>query len=134
MIRFSLRCGSGHEFDAWFRNGDLYEAQQHAGEISCPECGDTQVQKGLMAPNIGKVREQPPMTPARMRQMLVALRQQVETHCDYVGPQFAEEARKIHYGEVDPRGIYGEASAEESRELADEGIEFGQIPWISPDS
>jgi len=134
MIRFRLRCASGHEFEAWFRNGDGYEAQQQAGEIACPECGGTQVEKGLMAPNIGKAREQAPMTPARMRQMLMHMRQQVEQHCDYVGPQFAEEARRIHYGEVDAHGIYGEASREESRELAEEGIEFGQIPWIAPDA
>jgi hypothetical protein len=132
MIRFALRCAAGHEFDAWFRNGEGYEAQQRASEVACPECGDTHVEKALMAPNIGKVREQPAMTPARMRQMLVQLRQQLEKNCDYVGPQFAEEARKIHYGETDARGIYGEATDAESRELADEGIEFGRVPWIAP--
>src|ERR1700729_2250923 len=57
MIRFSLRCASGHEFEAWFRNGDGYEAQQNAGEIACPECGDTHVEKALMAPSIGRSRE-----------------------------------------------------------------------------
>jgi len=132
MIRFALRCAAGHEFDAWFRNGEGYEAQLQAGEVACPECGDPHVEKALMAPNIGKVREQPAMTPARMRRMLVQLRQQVEKNCDYVGPQFAEEARKIHYGETDARGIYGEATDAESRELADEGIEFGRLPWIAP--
>jgi len=132
MIRFALRCAAGHEFDAWFRNGEGYEAQLQAGEVACPECGDAQVEKALMAPNIGKVREQPAMTPARMRRMLVQLRQQVEKNCDYVGPQFAGEARKIHYGETDARGIYGEATDAESRELADEGIEFGRLPWIAP--
>jgi hypothetical protein len=134
MIRFALRCPSGHEFEAWFRNSDGYVAQQESGEIACPDCGDIHVEKALMAPNIGRAREQPPMSPARMKQMLIALRRQVENHCDYVGPQFAEEARRIHYGETDPHGIYGEASADESRALAEEGIEFGQIPWIAPDA
>lgn len=133
MIRFSMCCASGHEFEAWFRSGEGYEAQHLAGEIACPECGDTHVEKALMAPNIGKAREAgPPISPAQMRQMLVKLRQKVEQNCDYVGPQFAEEARKIHYGETDPRGIYGEATADESRDLADEGIEFGRIPWVAP--
>jgi hypothetical protein len=133
MIRFSLRCASGHEFEAWFRNGDGYEAQQHAGEISCPECGDTHVEKALMAPNIGRARPAgPPISPAQLRAALVELRHQVESNCDYVGPQFAEEARRIHYGESDPRGIYGEASESESRELAEEGIKFGRIPWVAP--
>lgn len=133
MIRFSLRCNSGHEFEAWFRNGDGYEAQRQAGEVACPECGDSHVEKALMAPSIGRSREaRPPLSPAQMRAMLVHLRRQIETHCDYVGPQFAEEARRIHYGEVDPHGIYGEASESESRELAEEGIQFGRIPWIAP--
>jgi hypothetical protein len=68
--------------------------------------------------------------PAKMRAMLQKMRAEVEKNCDYVGPQFAEEARRIHYGESDPRGIYGEASADESRELAEEGIKFGRIPWV----
>ena len=131
MIRFSLRGASGHEFEAWFRNGDGYEAQQKAAEIACPECGDARVEKALMAPSIGRSREpRAPISPTQLRAALVELRQQVEKHCDYVGPQFAEEARRIHYGESDPRGIYGEATAEESRELADEGIKVGRIPWI----
>lgn len=130
MIRFSLRCASEHEFEAWFRNGEGYEAQQKAGEIACPECGDTHVEKALMAPSIGRSREPAPISPAQLRSALVELRHQVENHCDYVGPQFAEEARRIHYGESDPRGIYGEASAEESRELVEEGIKFGRIPWV----
>ena len=133
MILFTLRCASGHEFDGWFRDGDAFEVQQKAGEITCPECGDAQVEKALMAPNIARSRGRTPaLSPAQMRAALVELRRQVETNCDYVGERFAEEARKIHYGETDPHGIYGEASADESRELADEGIEVGRIPWVSP--
>jgi hypothetical protein len=135
MIRFSLRCASEHEFEAWFRNGEGYDAQQKAGEIACPECGDTHVEKAPMAPSIGRSRESAPISPAQLRSALIDLRRQVENHCDYVGPQFAEEARRIHYGESDQRGIYGEATADESRELADEGIKFGRIPWVhTPDA
>jgi hypothetical protein len=133
MILFSLRCASGHEFEAWFRDGDGFEAQQKAGEIACPDCGDAQVEKAVMAPRIGHSREKAPaLSPAQMRAALVELRRQVETNCDYVGERFAEEARRIHHGEADPHGIYGEASPEDSRELAEEGISFGRIPWISP--
>ncbi|MBV8778464.1 MAG: DUF1178 family protein [Alphaproteobacteria bacterium] len=132
MIRFSLRCGSGHEFEGWFRNGDAYESQQRAGEIACPECGKADVEKALMAPSIGPSREGRPISPAQLRAALIELRRQVETHCDYVGPQFAEEARRIHYGEIAPHGIYGEATEHESRELADEGITVGRIPWVAP--
>ena len=131
MILFTLRCSSGHEFEAWFRDGAGFEAQQQAGEIACPDCRDTQVEKALMAPNIGRSHKNvPALSPAQMRAALLELKRQVETNCDYVGERFAEEARKIHYGEVDPHGIYGEATPEESRELNDEGISFGRIPWV----
>jgi hypothetical protein len=130
MIRFALRCAAGHEFEGWFRSGDGFEAQQKAGEVCCPECGDTGVEKALMAPNIGKARPSP--SPAQIRAALLELRRQVETSCDYVGERFAEEARRIHYGEIDPHAIYGEATDEESRDLVEEGIEIGRIPWISP--
>jgi hypothetical protein len=133
MIRFTLRCNAEHEFEGWFRSSEAFEAQQQSAEIACPTCGDNRVEKALMAPNIGRSHKNvPALSPAQMRAMLVELRRQVETKCDYVGERFAEEARKIHYREVDPHGIYGEATPEESRELAEEGIEFGRIPWVSP--
>src|SRR4029077_369898 len=101
MILVKLRCGSGHEFEAWFRDGDGFEAQHKAGEIACPHCGDPQVEKALMAPNTARSRDKPPISPAQMRAALTEMRRQVETNCDYVGERFAEEARRIHYGEVD---------------------------------
>jgi hypothetical protein len=132
MILFALRCAHGHEFEGWFRDSGGFEAQQKATEIACPHCGDTSVEKAVMAPRLVRSREaEPPAVAlAEMRKALTELRRQIETHCDYVGGRFAEEARRIHYGETDPHGIYGEASGEESRALADEGISFGQIPWI----
>jgi hypothetical protein len=133
MILFTLRCAQNHEFDGWFRDGDGFEAQRAAGEIACPECGDTAIDKAVMAPRLGRSREAPsPAALAQMRKALTEMRRQIETNCDYVGNRFAEEARKIHYGETDPHGIYGEASDAESRELKDEGIKFGQIPWLPP--
>jgi hypothetical protein len=133
MILFSLRCAHGHEFEGWFRDGDGFEAQREAGEIVCPECGETSVEKAVMAPRLGRSRETiPSISPAQFRAALFEMRRQIETRCDYVGNRFAEEARRIHYGEIDAHGIYGEASEEESRELTDEGISFGRIPWVSP--
>ena len=136
MILFRLRCTHGHEFEAWFRDGDGFEAQQKAGEIACPDCSDTLVEKAVMAPRLGRSREAtlPAMSPTQFRAALITLRRQIESNCDYVGSRFAEEARRIHNGEVDSHGIYGEATEDESRELADEGISFGRIPWVSPDS
>ena len=134
MILFTLRCANKHEFEAWFRDGDSFEAQRATAEISCPVCGDSSVDKAVMAPRLTKSRDAPPSTAsiAEMRKALVEIRRQIETYCDYVGPRFAEEARRIHYGETDAHGIYGEATESESRALADEGIKFGQIPWIPP--
>src|SRR5215469_7675874 len=131
MILFTLRCSNSHEFEAWFRDSEGFAAQHHAGEIICPICADNSVEKAVMAPRLGRSREMSPATAwAQMRQTLIDMRRQIETHCDYVGPRFAEEARRIHHGEVDARGIYGEATDAESRDLADEGIKFGQIPWL----
>ena len=131
MILFTLRCAHGHEFEGWFRDGNGFEAQQKSGEIACPECGQTAVEKAVMAPRLGRSREtSPAISPAQFRAALLEMRRQVESHCAYVGERFAEEARRIHYGEIDPHGIYGEASEEESRELKDEGISFGRIPWV----
>lgn len=154
MILYRLRCNDDHEFEGWFRNADAFDAQRGAGTLECPVCGSVDVGKALMAPNISsaKGREvtvpvpaaQPPaevraMHPlakqaAEMKRQLRALRQVVEENCDYVGPRFAEEARKIHYGEVDARGIYGESTPEESERLKDEGIEFGSVPWVRDDA
>ena len=133
MILFTLRCANNHEFEAWFRDSEGFSAQHDAGEITCPICGDTAVEKAVMAPRLGRSREISPVAAmAQMRRTLIDMRRQIEAHCDYVGPRFAEEARRIHYGEADARGIYGEASDAKSRELADEGIKFGQIPWVPP--
>ncbi len=130
MILFSLRCAQGDEFEAWFRDGESFAAQKEAGEVACPVCGDLKVEKAIMAPRVGRSRAEVVPAAAQMRKMLVELRQKIEANCDYVGERFAEEARRIHYGESERHGIYGEASEEESCALTAEGIEFGRIPWI----
>ncbi len=131
MILFALRCAGDHEFEGWFRDGATFDRQSAAGKIACPHCGDRSVTKAPMAPRVARSRpaEAAP-SPAQVRQVLAELRRQVETNCDYVGDRFAEEARRIHYGEGDRRGIYGEASADDAKDLADEGIEVNQIPWL----
>ena len=106
MILFTLRCASGHEFEGVVpRRRQVSRRSRSAGEIACPHCGDSQIEKAVMAPNIGRSRDKaPPISPAQMRAALTELRRQVETNCDYVGERFAEEARRIHYGEADPHG------------------------------
>ena len=133
MIVFKLRCSADHEFEAWFRDNAAYDQQHAKGAITCPECGDAAVEKAPMAPRLGRSRPEPrPPSPAELRRALQQVRHHVETNCDYVGPAFAEEARRMHRGESEKRGIYGEATPAESKSLADEGIEVACIPWVPP--
>lgn len=151
MILYRLRCNDDHEFEGWFRSADAFDTQRESGALECPVCGTADVSKALMAPSIAKGRApvpapRPPegaelqaMHPAvkqaaELKRQLRALRRAVEENCEYVGERFAEEARKIHYGEADAHGIYGETSPEESERLKDEGIEFGSLPWIRDDA
>ena len=133
MIVFDLRCNKGHVFEAWFPDSRTFDRQAKKAQVVCPVCGDTQVEKALMAPNISTGRkkdaEQEKAQAAKVIQALSEVRRQVEENCDYVGPRFAEEARRIHYGEADSHAIYGETTPDEAKSLTEEGIEFGRIPW-----
>ena len=128
MILYDLRCGQDHSFEGWFRDSKAYEGQRRSGRVVCPMCGDKKVRKAPMAPRVAKSRKG--SSEAEALSTLRQMRKQVEANCDYVGERFADEARKIHYGETDKRGIYGEATESDSKDLADEGIKFGRIPWV----
>jgi hypothetical protein len=133
MILFELRCANGHHFEGWFKDNATYDAQSAAGEIACPMCGDTNVGKAIMAPRLNKATGQTldaQAAASEMRRLLVDLRQKIEQNCDYVGERFADEARKIHYGDAEARPIYGEASTEQAAELEEEGIEVARVPWL----
>jgi hypothetical protein len=157
MIRFSLRCENDHQFESWFKDGEAYDRMAAVGLIECPTCGDTHIAKALMTPAVAKTRgvkgrpEAVPAVPAKapaprpssdgphhaagpmpaqVMALLQRMRQEIETNCDYVGPEFAKEARRIHDGEVEARGIYGEASDEEAEALRDDGIDIARLPWV----
>ena len=134
MIVYELKCATGHVFEGWFRDAATYDRQAAAGKVACAVCGDKGVAKAPMAPRLAKrsnaVAETKPGLPAEAVKLLDALRQKVESECDYVGERFSEEARRMHYGEAAKRGIYGEASDAEAKELVDEGIEVKKIPWL----
>ena len=140
MIRYTLRCDKEHEFEAWFRSGADYDRTAKAGANECPVCGSTAVEKALMAPSVSGTKKSDKMTLAApdprsvaMRELVKEFRKRVTENADYVGDKFAEEARKIHYEEVESRGIYGEATADEAKDLADEGIGFHPLPPIPED-
>ena len=140
MILFDLICSNDHTFEAWFPSSDDFEKQRKGNKIECPVCGDTKVNKALMAPAVSgakKKGEKPvhlsPKAQKQMGQYVTALREireHVEKNSDYVGEKFPEEARKIHYGETEERSIHGEATAEEAEELSEEGIAVQRIPWV----
>ncbi len=138
MIRFSLACDRDHDFEGWFRNNDDFETQKKRGLVECPACGSHKVEKALMAPAVSTGRKKEKIALAMNAEQqaamaqLKALSEKLRENADYVGDKFAEEARKIHFGEADARGIYGEATAEEARGLAEDGVEFLPIP-VFPD-
>jgi hypothetical protein len=137
MILFDLICGAGHRFEGWFRSNKTFDEQKSASVISCPSCGNMDVSKAPMAPHVVRSagREAGTARAAaapeqRVRAEIEALRSHVESTCDYVGGGFPEEARRIHYGEVSARNIYGEATEREAKELKSEGVPFHRIPWL----
>ncbi|KZD12649.1 DUF1178 family protein [Oceanibaculum pacificum] len=136
MIRYQLQCDKAHGFESWFRDSAAYDTLAAAGEVACPVCGSAKVEKQLMAPSIGKGGEGAEQTDKAMAlageqlKALRELRRQIESNADYVGPSFAEVARKIHYGEIDQRNIYGETSPDDAKALRDEGIDFATVPWV----
>ena len=141
MIIYQLRCSNNHEFEAWFRDSAAYDSQAEAGDVVCPHCSDKSISKAIMAPNISPTRSSSDTLRKQKKpdprgkeitedvlKSVESLRSHVEANCDDVGTEFAEEARKIHYGEKKKRGIYGEATAKEASELNEEGIEFFRLP------
>ena len=132
MILFDLRCAKDQEYEAWFRDSASFEAQSAAGEIICPVCGEADVVKAPMAPRLAprKTGDAKPGQDGKAMRVLEELHRHVRDNCDDVGNKFAEEARKIHYGEAEKRGIYGEATDTEALDLTEEGVEIHQLPHL----
>ena len=154
MIRYSLRCERGHAFESWFQSSSAYEAQEKRKLVNCPVCGSPKVERAIMAPRIvsKKGRESavpapaaatdvttPTSTPLLMAQerelraKLRELRDHIVKNADNVGERFPNEARKMHYGDIEHRPIYGEASPDEARSLIEEGVEVSPLPVLPDD-
>jgi hypothetical protein len=139
VIRFTLACERDHEFEAWFRNNDDFEKQSKRGLIDCPVCGSSRIRKSLMAPAVSTSEKKEKVALAmsaeqrKLMAELKALAARLRENSDYVGPNFAEEARKIHFGEAEPRGIYGEATLAEAKALAEDGVPFMPLPTFPDD-
>ncbi|MGY3693886.1 hypothetical protein ACVIGA_003966 [Bradyrhizobium sp. USDA 3240] len=154
MIRYTLRCERGHQFESWFQSSAAYESQERRHLIDCPSCGSDKIERAIMAPQIvskkGRERAQPaPAAPVEappaestslmmaqereLRSKLKELRDHIVKNADNVGERFPNEARKMHYGDIEHRPIYGEASPEEARALIDEGVEVSPLPTLPED-
>src|SRR5271155_4275674 len=159
MIRYTLRCESDHAFESWFQDSSAYELQVKRKLVSCPVCNSVKVEKAIMAPRIvgkkGRGRAEPVAAPApatpempapaagttplvmaqerELRAKLKELRDHIVKNADNVGEKFSNEARKMHYGDIEHRPIYGEASPEEARSLIDEGVEVSPLPVLPDD-
>jgi hypothetical protein len=144
VIRYALCCEAGHTFESWFNNSTAFDRQAARGLVTCPLCGSAKVEKAIMAPSLTGGREvpapaaEPEKTPVaivskeevELRKKLKELRDHIVKSADYVGEKFPEEARRMHYGEIEHRSIYGEASPEAAKSLVDEGIEFHPLPRL----
>ena len=155
MIRYSLRCDRGHEFESWFQNSSAYEQQEKRKLVNCPACGSAKVERAIMAPQIVSKKGRdvavpapaaaasevaaPASTPLMMAQerelraKLKELRDHIVKNADNVGERFPNEARKMHYGDIEHRPIYGEASPDEARALIEEGVEVSPLPVLPED-
>ena len=153
MIRYTLRCERGHQFESWFQSSSAYESQERRHLIDCPSCGSDKVERAIMAPQVVSKKGREPAQPApaapveatgnestslmmaqerELRSKLKELRDHIVKNADNVGDRFPNEARKMHYGDIEHRSIYGEASPEDAEKLLEEGIEFHPLP-VLPD-
>jgi hypothetical protein len=136
---YNLNCDGGHSFEGWFGSSEDYEAQRAGGQLSCPLCGSSVVTKALSAPYVstGAVQEKTAVqqaampTPAQMQALFVKMAREIAANTEDVGERFAEEARRIHYKEVEERGIRGVTSKEEATALEEEGINVVPLPFAT---
>lgn len=145
MIRYNLRCDGGHTFESWFQNSSAYDSQVKRKLVTCAVCGSAKVEKAIMAPQIAGARKHASRAPAdssmsatmdegrELRAELKQLHDDLVKNADNVGARFPNEARKMHYGDIEHRPIYGEASPEEARSLIEEGVEVGSLPALRDD-
>jgi hypothetical protein len=152
VIRYTLVCDKTHEFESWFADSAAYDKQAKRGLVTCPQCGSAKVEKAIMTPQLANTKKRGKSAVAsapsptenapvavlspqetELRQKLREIHDHLTKNSEHVGPRFSEEAKKMHYGEIEHRSIYGEASPEQAKELAEEGIEFHPLPVLPDD-
>jgi hypothetical protein len=130
VILYNLRCEGDHEFEGWFARSAAFDEQAKTEKLVCPYCGSHKVEKAIMAPSVSGTRKTSLSAEdaGKLRQYMSGVRKYVQENADYVGKDFPEEARKIHYGETEERHIYGEATTEEVKDMVKEGIDIAPLP------
>lgn len=132
MINYSLKCANGHVFESWFQSATAFEKLHSSDLVTCSVCGSTQVQKAIMAPRVKKSdkgSDSLPIVQSEKDSKIAELKKYVETNSDYVGQNFAQEAREMHEGTAPERSIYGEARPEEAKKLLEDGIPVLPLPF-----
>ena len=137
MIQYSLKCDNDHSFDSWFASADAYDKLADNGMVSCAVCGSTKVSKAIMAPRVRTTKgKEAPLAPtlptekSAAEQAMAKIRAKVEQNSEYVGTNFATEARSMHLGDAPERAIYGEAKPEEAKSLIEDGIPVTPLPFM----
>ncbi len=132
MIQYALKCENDHQFDSWFQSASAFDALQKAGHLACAVCGSAKVQKAIMAPRVAAKdgKDESKLGPNEQEQALAALKQHVEENADYVGSNFAEEARSMYLGATPERAIYGEANGAEAKALIEDGVPVAPLPFV----
>jgi hypothetical protein len=134
VIKYRLQCANGHEFEGWFASSASYDSQVESGQLTCPECNSREVGKSIMAPNVATGGVADDDVPARYRNLVREVARVMTRSSEDVGARFPEEARKIHYREVEQRAIRGTASLDEARALVEEGVEIMALPRLPEDT
>lgn len=135
MINYTLKCADGHQFDSWFGSAAAYEALEKAGHLACAVCGSGSVQKSMMAPRVSTAQNAPApvptlsQPPSDAQKAVAELRRKVEDNSDYVGRDFAAQARAMHEGSAPERAIYGEANLKQAKALVDDGVPVMPLPF-----
>ncbi|MCK4711911.1 MAG: DUF1178 family protein [Marinosulfonomonas sp.] len=136
MIRYTLKCENDHSFESWFQSGTAFDKLHGAGMVACPTCESTAVEKAIMAPRVRTARksasapEAPLSTPDTDEERAIAeIKSKIESSSDYVGMEFAAQARAIHDGDAPERAIYGETTPDEAKKLLEDGVPVAPLPF-----
>ena len=135
MINYTLKCDQNHTFDSWFKSAEAFEMLVKKSMVVCSECGSTKITKAIMAPNVSTSRKKDNKPSelekkSKLKNDILELKKKIEANSEYVGNNFANEARSMYLGETPERSIYGEAKADDAKKLIDDGIPVMPLPFL----